>query len=129
MARFIHARRRDGEIMFRDWCTVTDTYITEPMPRQRFVLYLLYDDGIGFPRGELQSGEALRFIDARLERAVAHGTSAIPNVYWSKSKDPMSDPWDTDKCGECGSFHHVYEANCCDDPEDSIGHKPKCEGT
>lgn len=128
MARFIHARRRDGEIMYREWCNSMDEYVTEPMTGTECIDYLMRDT-YAYSRGDIESGGALHDIKGRMARARKHGTSARPDAYWSKSKDPLSDPWDTEKCRHCGCFHHVYEANCCDDPEDSIGHKPKCEGT
>ena len=67
MGRIIHARRRDGHIVFAEWSTVSDGYTTNHMFEDQMEAYLI--------------GQAVQKvipeIKERLERARSTGWSAF----------------------------------------------------
>ena len=112
MPRFIH---RNGE-QYRLWSTITDTYLTAPMPRPEMFGWLL-DGGDGCTT----ETEVAR----RLARADAQGTSQAGD---SRS----ADEWESERCNGCAGFHHEYSARpdgacgACGEAADDVQHQPPC---
>lgn len=67
MATFIHAKwnKRDGRLLFREWSTITDTYLTAPMTGPEMARYLFLHGA----RGDEP--------ERRVARAARHGTSSL----------------------------------------------------
>lgn len=98
----IHARRRNGAIVYRVWGSICDAYLTPEMTETELREYLLDDYS---PR-EREYGVPEREIPERIGRANRKGTS-------SKSPDNVEDldgPWETERCDGCGGFHHAFVA-------------------
>jgi len=154
MATFVHARRRDGQLLFRVWNTVVDKYETGPLTRDQVLAYLTgellieseakrtADEALGAVFGAF-GGMGMRVtpVEAahtrsealeRLARAAQNGTSSRMG-----DKDDLDGEWDTEKCDECGAFHHEFQQDShglcrwCGEPKDDedAGHGPACTPT
>lgn len=148
MATFVHARRRDGQILFRVWQTCVDRYETEPLSRETALAYLLEgaldnpvrqraDAALGVVKGllegtnmrvhALRESHSTQEAAARLDRAARNGTSSMMG-----DKDDLDGPWDTEMC-HCGAFHHAFQLRSrdqlcgwCGESESDRGHRPAC---
>ena len=123
MSRIIHARQRADRWLYREWCTIPDAYSTPELSEADMRLYLLDDES---PRAG-RSGAAKREIDERLTRAREAGSSA-----YSGDKADVRGPWETERCGECGGFHHDFDGvaglacNHCGEAQAEPWHGPAC---
>lgn len=145
MATFVHARRRDGQILFRVWNTCVDQYETDDLPRDQMHHYLLVErpanarEIIEKIREEYRASgkdpgprrgyyvDSSDEVEERLVRAETNGTSSQMG-----DKDDLDGPWDTEMC-HCGAFHHAFDLRSndqlcwrCGEPEDDRGHRPAC---
>ena len=124
MPRNVHARNTPDGLRFRIWSSVTDSYHTRPMTEEE-AKELLMDDYTGL---EVKSGVAAKDLEERLARTKARGTS-------SHIHDPvdLNSPWEEEICPKGCHFHHEFKhrdsdglCSGCGEPEDDIGHKPRC---
>lgn len=101
MATFIHARRVNGEIVFRVWNTCVDKYETGPLTREQVFGYLTGDLKI-LSLAKRQADAALVAVlgrapgdhspavaNERLARAACNGTSSLLGGI-----DDLDGPWD-----------------------------------
>lgn len=126
MARFIHARRIDGAIQYRIWCTITDSYLTEPMTRNETVAWLT-EEARALAARTLAAD--LQAIDGRIARADTTGSS-----FRREDAVTLTEPWDTERCAVCRFFHHGFVATAkgskcadCGEPKGDRSHGPACE--
>ncbi len=123
MSELIHARRRDGELRYRLWGTISDGYLTDEL--DEVTLRAMLTSG---ERGYVEPPEKL---DARLERARRTGSSSL-NPY-AKPVD-LDDPWETARCRRCNGFHHAFvpshrpdRCRACGEAPTEKWHAPACE--
>lgn len=126
MATIIHGRIRDGEWRYRLWNTSCDQYEGDEMSEATLRAELLHD----YTPREVEYNVPERDIPARLARVHAQG-----NSYRDTTRvDDINGPWETERCNECGGFHHAYDpredGDCkqCGEGARDQGHAPPCKG-
>lgn len=124
MSHIIHARRRHGEIFYRDWSTVVDSYITGALSQEEFHAYLLDE----YSPKDVRAGRAEWEINDRMTRARERGSSS----FIGSGVCDLDGPWKTERCQTCGRFHHVFvkkaSGTCadCGEAESNVAHGPAC---
>lgn len=131
MGSIVHARRKtpDGPFVYRLWNTTCDRYETDEMDGDQLALQLKY---MAAYQWAVQYERDLVDIPKRIERAQHNGTSSrIPG-----DTTALDAPWDTEKCDECGRFHHAFapavvavDPRCrsCGELREDKAHEPPCE--
>lgn len=126
MGALIHARRRNGEFVYREWHTATDSYTTPELGLEAIIDRSLVD----YTVRDLSNGLAATLLAQRIERANVSGSSA----YHMECPEDLDGPWDAECCQRCGVFHHAWvpsphngkRCDTCGEPEHRRSHGAPC---
>jgi len=125
VSRIIHARRINGTIRYRVWETIVDQYVSSEMTPDEAREWLVQE---AHEEAQRALEVAIKQVTERMGRASVAGTSLIrPDAC------ELNDPWETERCEECGCFHHAYvpdkSGRCgdCGEPRRDRSHKPVCK--
>lgn len=117
MPRWIERRNTPDGPRYREWSSIVDKYCTPEMTREDMFEYL-------------RNNQPSESVESRLSRVDRTGTSLLDH---SHVRDMDSD-WHTERCDECGRFHHDFNlresdglCSYCGEPKDDSGHAQPCD--
>lgn len=120
MPRWIERRNTPEGPRYREWSSIIDQYCTPELTREEMLDHLVWDDR----REDLRREQV-----ERLDRTDRQGNSLLDGSRVTN----MDSPWCTERCDECGQFHHEFSlresdglCSNCGEPRSDKGHETPC---